>query len=32
MPVDASQTVPKEGNLKYALSGNDPFVAEVRPG
>jgi len=32
MPGDASQTVRKEGNLKYALSGNDPFVAEVRPG
>ena len=32
MPGDASQTVHKEGNLKYALSANDPFVAEVRPG
>ena len=27
-----SQTVAKEGNLKYALSANDPFIAEVRPG
>ena len=27
-----AQTVAKEGNLKYALSANDPFIAEVRPG
>ena len=27
-----SQTVPKEGNLKYALGSTDPFIAEVRPG
>jgi acetamidase/formamidase len=26
------QVVPKEGNIKYALSGDDRFVAMVKPG
>lgn len=28
----ASTRVRKEGNIKYALSGNDPFIASVEPG
>jgi len=27
-----STLVPKAGNIKYALSGNDPFVAAIDPG
>src|SRR5579875_2420365 len=27
-----ARLIRKEGNLKYALSANDPFVEEIRPG
>ena len=33
MPETASiGIVRKEGNIKYALSGDDPYVASVSPG
>jgi len=30
--MDASRTILKAGNLKYALSAHDPCVAEIKPG
>ena len=30
--MSAARTIPKTGNLKYALSATDACITEIRPG